>query len=87
MTIKNNQKQSETIISNIFFRRHLLIFALAAPVMAIVTFLLLTLHGRENLDTFSATGTITKLISFSFLKHLNYFRKKMILFLTVLNTY
>ena len=37
-------------------RRHLLIFALAAPVMAIVTFLLLTLHGRENLDTFSATG-------------------------------
>lgn len=37
-------------------RRHLLIFALAAPVLAIVTFLLLTIHGRENLDTFSATG-------------------------------
>ena len=53
ITIKNNQIK-------IFFRRHLLIFALAAPVMAIVTFLLLTLHGRENLDTFSATGTIGK---------------------------
>lgn len=37
-------------------RRHLLIFALAAPALAIVTFLLLTVHGRENLDTFSATG-------------------------------
>lgn len=37
-------------------RRHLLIFALAAPVLALVTFLLLTIHGRENLDTFSATG-------------------------------
>jgi len=37
-------------------RRHLLVFSLAAPVMAIVTFLLLTVHGRENLDTLSATG-------------------------------
>merc|ERR1719341_2207170 len=37
-------------------KRHLMIFSLAAPVMAVVTFLLLTLHGRENLDTFSATG-------------------------------
>jgi len=37
-------------------RKHLLIFSLAAPSAAIVTFLLLTVHGRENLDTFSATG-------------------------------
>jgi len=37
-------------------KRHLMIFSLAAPVMAVVTFLLLTLHGRENLDTLSATG-------------------------------
>jgi len=37
-------------------RKHLLIFSLAAPCAAIVTFLLLTVHGRENLDTFSATG-------------------------------
>jgi len=37
-------------------RRHLLVFSLAAPVMGIVTFLSLTVHGRENLDTLSATG-------------------------------
>jgi len=37
-------------------RRHLLVFSLAAPVMGIVTFLSLTFHGRENLDTLSATG-------------------------------
>lgn len=37
-------------------RRHLLIFSLAAPVMAIFTFLSLTIHGRGTLDTLSATG-------------------------------
>jgi len=37
-------------------RRHLLIFSLAAPVMAIFTFLALTIHGRGTLDTLSATG-------------------------------
>jgi len=37
-------------------RKHLLVFSLAAPALAIITFLLLTVHGKENLDTFSATG-------------------------------
>merc|ERR1711874_670895 len=37
-------------------RRHLLVFSLAAPPLTIVTFLMLNLHGRENVDTFSATG-------------------------------
>jgi len=37
-------------------RKHLLVFSLAAPVMAVSTFFILTIHGRENLDTFSATG-------------------------------
>jgi zinc transporter 9 len=37
-------------------RRHLLVFSLAAPTMGILTFLSLTVHGRENLDTLSATG-------------------------------
>lgn len=37
-------------------RKHLLVFSLAAPGLAIITFLLLTVHGKENLDTFSATG-------------------------------
>jgi len=38
-------------------RKHLLVFALAAPTLAIMTYLLLTLHGQGNLDTLSATGT------------------------------
>ena len=38
-------------------RKHLLVFSLAAPVLALVTYLLLTLHGHGNLDTLSATGT------------------------------
>lgn len=38
-------------------RKHLLVFALAAPALAILTYLLLTLHGQGNLDTFAATGT------------------------------
>jgi len=37
-------------------RKHLLVFSLAAPSAAIVTFLMLMAGGRENLDTFSATG-------------------------------
>lgn len=37
-------------------RKHLLVFSLAAPVLAVLTFLLLTLHGHGNLDTMSATG-------------------------------
>merc|ERR1719158_992035 len=37
-------------------RKHLLVFSLAAPCAAIVTFLMLMAGGRENLDTFSATG-------------------------------
>lgn len=37
-------------------RRHLLVFSLAAPTMGILTFLSLTVHGRANLDTLSATG-------------------------------
>jgi len=36
-------------------RRHLLVFSLAAPCLAIFTFLLLNLHGG-TVDTFSATG-------------------------------
>jgi len=38
-------------------KRHLLVFSLAAPILAIVTYLLLTLHGQGNLDTLSGTGT------------------------------
>ena len=37
-------------------RKHLLVFSLAAPSAAITTFLLLMGRGKENLDTFSATG-------------------------------
>ena len=37
-------------------RKHLLVFSLAAPSAAIITFLMLMAGGRENLDTFSATG-------------------------------
>jgi len=37
-------------------RKHLLVFSLAAPSAAIVTFLMLMAGGRESLDTFSATG-------------------------------
>jgi len=37
-------------------RKHLLVFSLAAPCAAIVTFLMLQAGGRETLDTFSATG-------------------------------
>lgn len=37
-------------------RKHLLIFSLAAPSAAIITFLMLQAGGRESLDTFSATG-------------------------------
>merc|ERR1719341_2727820 len=37
-------------------RKHLLVFSLAAPSAAIFTFLMLMAGGRENLDTFSATG-------------------------------
>lgn len=29
-------------------KRHLLVFSLAAPILAIVTYLLLTLHGQVN---------------------------------------
>jgi len=38
-------------------KRHLLVFSLAAPLLAIFTYLLLTLHGQGNLDTLSGTGT------------------------------
>jgi len=38
-------------------RRHLLVFSLAAPVLALLTYLLLTLHGQGTLDTLAATGT------------------------------
>jgi len=38
-------------------RKHLLVFALAAPALAIITYLLLTLHGQGKLDTFAGTGT------------------------------
>merc|ERR1719394_1935 len=38
-------------------KTHLLVFSLAAPILAIVTYLLLTLHGQGNLDTLSGTGT------------------------------
>jgi len=38
-------------------KKHLLVFALAAPLLAILTYLLLTLHGQGNLDTLSGTGT------------------------------
>jgi len=37
-------------------RKHLLVFSLAAPSAAIITFVMLMAGGRENLDTFSATG-------------------------------
>jgi len=37
-------------------RKHLLIFSLAAPSAAILTFIMLMGRGSENLDTFSATG-------------------------------
>jgi len=37
-------------------RKHLLVFSLAAPCAAVTTFLMLMAGGRENLDTFSATG-------------------------------
>jgi len=37
-------------------RKHLLIFSLAAPSAAIITFLMLQARGSGNLDTFSATG-------------------------------
>jgi len=37
-------------------RKHLLVFSLAAPSAAITTFLMLQARGREDLDTFSATG-------------------------------
>jgi len=38
-------------------KKHLLVFSLAAPLLAIFTYLLLTLHGQGNLDTLSGTGT------------------------------
>merc|ERR1719228_3154119 len=38
-------------------KRHLLVFSLAAPALAIFTYLLLPLHGQGNLDTLSGTGT------------------------------
>lgn len=38
-------------------RKHLLVFSLAAPVLAVLTYLLLTLHGQGNLNTLAATGT------------------------------
>merc|ERR1712192_281340 len=38
-------------------KRHLLVFSLAAPLLAIFTYLLLTLRGQGNLDTLSGTGT------------------------------
>jgi len=37
-------------------RKHLLVFSLAAPSAAVTTFLMLMAGGREDLDTFSATG-------------------------------
>jgi len=37
-------------------RKHLLVFSLAAPSAAVLTFLMLMAGGRESLDTFSATG-------------------------------
>merc|ERR1719369_1455926 len=37
-------------------KKHLLVFALAAPLFAILTYLLLTLQGQGNLDTLSGTA-------------------------------
>jgi len=37
-------------------RRHLIVFSLAAPVLAVITFLCLNVKGHDNLDTLSATG-------------------------------
>lgn len=37
-------------------RRHLLVFSLAAPFLAILTFMLLNIHGSQDMDTLSATG-------------------------------
>lgn len=37
-------------------RKHLLVFALAAPVLALLTYLLLTVHGQGNMNTLSGTG-------------------------------
>ena len=48
------------------FRRHLIVFSLAAPCMGILTYLSLTIHGRQNMDTLSATGKICMII-FDFL--------------------
>jgi len=43
-------------LDKIRIRRHLLVFSLAAPCMGILTYLSLTVHGRQNMDTLSATG-------------------------------
>jgi len=43
-------------LDKIRIRRHLIVFSLAAPCMGILTYLSLTIHGRQNMDTLSATG-------------------------------
>ena len=55
------------------FRRHLIVFSLAAPCMGILTYLSLTIHGRQNMDTLSATGE-SLLLHLIFIKY--FFRVK-----------